>query len=584
MSKKTIKQRIALVAVTALTAGVLSVATSPTANAIVGYANGQILYYGAGSTGVCAVSNSVGALTSNVTQSTVDLATPNTVTMVPGGIVNFQVVEGAGADATSGVSLTSGGVVTINTGTVASIHSNLGLLSWDTGFTGSQTVTANSVGTVTITSYGADPFTGLNVPDTTSAPLFKLVISVVASCTGAATYSTTYSGVNVAAAYDTTPQFTDGDVLSYGAGAGAYINMDIYNSYAAAFAATTSWSATATNGAFVKFGTDATIDDSTTSSGTTSVVTATTDGEDLAVRVNPASVAGGTTTVTVTAGGSVVATKTITFLPEATAINVIAIVSGPVGGQGAVLYTLSNGTASVPGGISALSTSLTNRVSAVTNIKAASITASDLTPGNETESSTGANWATAIGGSADATSVYGLAEYNCSSGGGSGSTTITLRHLTPVSEAYVTKDVALTCAAGVSTYTVSTDKAAYKIGEVATLTITAKDADGNAVHGLTATGTTDITAGGGTLTKAAAATDVFTAGVKKYSIQMTTAGTFNAVVNITGVVTKSATTGYTVATSTTEVSNADVLKSIVALIASINKQIAALQKLILARR
>jgi len=585
MSKKTIKQRIALVAVTALTAGVLSVATSPTANALNGYANGQILYYGAGSTGVCAVSNSAGALTSSVTQSTVNLATPNTITMVPGGIVQFQVVEGAGTDNTSGISLTSGGTVTINTATVASIHSNLGLLSWDSGFTGSQTVTANSVGTATITSYGADPFTGLNVPDTTSAPLFKLIISVVATCTGASTYSTTYSGVNVAAAYDTTPQFTDGDVLSYGAGEGAYINMDIYNSYASAFASTTSWSATATNGAFVKFGTDATIDDSTTSSGTTSVVTATTDGEDLAVRVNPASsTAGGTTTVTISAGGTVVATKTITFLPEATTINVVSIISGPVGGQGAVLYTLTNGTTSVPGSISALSTSLTNRVSAVTNIKAASITASDLTPGNETESSTATNWATAIGGSADATSVYGLAEYNCSSGGDSGSTTVTLRHLTPVTEVYVTKDVALTCANGISTYTVSMDKAAYKIGEVATLTITAKDSSGNAVNGLTVTGTTDITAGGGTLTKAAAATDVFKAGVRTYSIQMTTAGTFNAVVNISGVVTKSGTAGYTVSSATTEVTNAEVLKSIVALIASINKQIAALQKLILARR
>jgi len=43
------------------------------------------------------------------------------------------------------------------------------------------------------------------------------------------------------------------------------------------------------------------------------------------------------------------------------------------------------------------------------------------------------------------------------------------------------------------------------------------------------------------------------------------------------------TVAYKVASGTTAVSNADVLKSIVSLIATINKQIQALQKLILKR-
>ena len=62
---------------------------------------------------------------------------------------------------------------------------------------------------------------------------------------------------------------------------------------------------------------------------------------------------------------------------------------------------------------------------------------------------------------------------------------------------------------------------------------------------------------------------------------MTTGGTFNTVVQIAGTVTKSAEAKYSVTDGA--VSNAEVLKSIVALIASINKQIAALQKLILKR-
>ena len=62
---------------------------------------------------------------------------------------------------------------------------------------------------------------------------------------------------------------------------------------------------------------------------------------------------------------------------------------------------------------------------------------------------------------------------------------------------------------------------------------------------------------------------------------MTTAGTFNAVFNLGGSTTKSVTVAYTIADGAT--SNSDVLKAIVSLIASINKQIAALQKALLRR-
>jgi hypothetical protein len=57
---------------------------------------------------------------------------------------------------------------------------------------------------------------------------------------------------------------------------------------------------------------------------------------------------------------------------------------------------------------------------------------------------------------------------------------------------------------------------------------------------------------------------------------LTTAGSFNAVVNLAGSTTKSITVPYTITSS--DVSNTEVLAAIVKLIASINKQIAALQK------
>ena len=105
--------------------------------------------------------------------------------------------------------------------------------------------------------------------------------------------------------------------------------------------------------------------------------------------------------------------------------------------------------------------------------------------------------------------------------------------------------------------------------------------------------TTNIAISGSNMTAVTAPSsgDTFDKGVKTYKfIVGATVGSYNMVVDlpsITAVSTvgqSSVTVAYKITASTTEVSNADVLKSIVALIASINKQIQALQKLILARR
>jgi hypothetical protein len=81
--------------------------------------------------------------------------------------------------------------------------------------------------------------------------------------------------------------------------------------------------------------------------------------------------------------------------------------------------------------------------------------------------------------------------------------------------------------------------------------------------------------------------DKFTsaAGAKTYTLQVgTTEGSYVGTFVIAGATdTAAKTVQYKVASATPGVSNADVLKSIVALIASINKQIQALQKLILKR-
>ena len=81
-------------------------------------------------------------------------------------------------------------------------------------------------------------------------------------------------------------------------------------------------------------------------------------------------------------------------------------------------------------------------------------------------------------------------------------------------------------------------------------------------------------------------------GVKTYTFTVgttdgMTAGTYTSIIDftsLTAVAATKATPTYKLVTGGDTTTNADVLKSIVALIASINKQIQALQKLILQRR
>lgn len=148
------------------------------------------------------------------------------------------------------------------------------------------------------------------------------------------------------------------------------------------------------------------------------------------------------------------------------------------------------------------------------------------------------------------------------------------------------------CAGPVYSYTASFDKASYAPGEVATLSVAFKDIKGNPtndynafVTGTVADGDIDATIStGGALTAVTSplAADRTTNGVKKYTYTVgSTTGSFNAIVKFAA--DDAVTVPYSVKASGTNVTNEDILKSIVSLIASINKQIQALQKLILRR-
>jgi hypothetical protein len=157
-------------------------------------------------------------------------------------------------------------------------------------------------------------------------------------------------------------------------------------------------------------------------------------------------------------------------------------------------------------------------------------------------------------------------------------------------------ELAVKCAKAPSTYTASLDKASYAQGSIATLTITAKDSAGNAPADGSKLGTTgasalSITCGAlmTAVTLPVTDADTWTSGVKTYKFTVgTTAGSYNCVVdlplyNSPATPQTAQTIAYAIA-GDGSASNSDVLKAIVSLIASINKQIAALQKALLARR
>jgi len=144
------------------------------------------------------------------------------------------------------------------------------------------------------------------------------------------------------------------------------------------------------------------------------------------------------------------------------------------------------------------------------------------------------------------------------------------------------------CVGGAYSYTASLDKTTYAPGDVATLSINAKDSAGNAADDTSTIGSSTkvqtIAGGGGmTIVQTPSYGDTFTAGVKKYTFTVgTTEGAYNVIVDLPLLNAASGQSSvavpYTVKSSSASVTNAEVLAAIVKLIASINKQIAALQK------
>jgi len=615
MSTKTIKQRVSTLAVIALTSGIISVVSVPSANATLlapqinnsavdtahptAALEGALIIATVNSlTGSAAASATTGSNfsrglinVSDITGGTV-AGTTQTATLLSTGALTAVTVTAAGStdvqhiaafSVENGTITGAAGLDAINTtrnvGVVVGAQSVAGLVF--TPNSGATTMTIRMYNGQEST-YGASASVALATA--TAVPslgfLNGQITVTIASTSAAGVIAASKSGVYYTVDYDTSTAITADEAAGLGvsnAVSKQYASIRVRDTFGTGLAAGGLLQVSATNGAVV------TLDSDTVGTASTAFSTTTSDATGLTVAnttVKPLS-----TTVTVTYNGVTVGTKTFNFWGEVARV----VLSEPfIGKQGVT----SGNDAKL------------NLFDAANNpIYFAYVngsTASTFTPAAGLVSSSGsddtvaAHVAPAITNAGVVT--QGIVEFAC------GATTtkqnIQVEYVNNSGSVVKSNSLAVSCAGDAVSYKASYDKAVYTPGEIAKLTTTFFDSKGNVANDVTAVNTAALvisTSGmKGTAIVAPGTTEVTEQGKLSYNyIVDTTEGTFtNQVVastvnsrasSVNLVPTAAATATLTVKAAGTTVTNAEVLKSIVSLIASINKQIQALQKLILRR-
>jgi hypothetical protein len=363
----------------------------------------------------------------------------------------------------------------------------------------------------------------------------------------------------------------------------ACIRVALNDAYGTAIGSTGSLQASATNGSLVEVGGAAA--DAYTASLSFDSDTYATGGSWISV-LQPVSNAAGSTTVTLTYQGVVLGTKTINWNGIAASIeldtaNSVSIFSAsgaaagtvPAGSKLGIVYRIKDAA-----GNNIANASTPTIADATGSMISATLDATANATENVVQTvSSGKGTSTMYIGNSG---VTGAGTYKLSITNSAGTVI-----KSPVYNATVVGSVA--------TFVASWDKASYTPGEIATLTIKGLDSAGRTAADGTLLGTGTVisvnTDGFGHLTSSCETTPATNAGFLggqktcKFAVK-NTPGSYSYSVKVATSTSQAETTGtLAVVASTATVSNADVLKSIVSLIASINKQIQALQKLILRR-
>ena len=524
-------KKIALVTAAAV-AGTFFVAI-PQAQAAV--TNGYVLSdsLAAGARGVTVLTDTtkaesgVNAVVVLTTSDTLAATADDNVSLEISGPATFTDYTAAGSNPT-GVTLTNLGKLftfTATTSTAVTLPTNVKL-------------TVNGSGTVTVTQKK-------KVGATTSTIDIKTIYAGTTAKTNILSVADSFVRVQDSSTAGTLASSVDvaGSTTVVNDGTG-YVNVLTKDAYAATLSTNGVLQASATNGAIVAWDASPSVEVSTAAkTGVGGVLYLKQGATNANKPVN--------TTITVSFNGTVLATKSITFTGRAASISVTGVDIALSGGTRTGTYDF------------VVKDSAGNQLAGVT-------------PTPDTTKYTSQVTSVSVGGSSSATAVQ-TGGWTCAST--SGSSVVRIKHvLSDLSEIYSNEFIAA-CGLGVNKYTVSLDKNSYVPGEIATLTISATDINGAKVADTSTVGTGVAISGGGmTAVAAPTSADTFAQGAKTYKFTVNNVnGTYNMIVDLPAYVSTDSAKVVSYKIADGAVSNADVLNGIVALIASITKQIEQLQ-------
>jgi hypothetical protein len=301
-----------------------------------------------------------------------------------------------------------------------------------------------------------------------------------------------------------------------------------------------------------------------------------------------------TATVTITFNGVTVCTKTVTIRGVAASVTISDVAAVDLSGNVTNQDWLSDATQIGTGGSRAGHYYITLKDSAGNIVVPASSGEFSMDPTTTTTTVTALAVNSAVATSTSSTSSFSKSVGTFTCGPTAGSSDVKLRHTSAATGVTITSPAfTARCGDDAYTYTASFDKASYTQGEIATLTVKFLDSKGFAANSLDTPGAVSMILPFMTLVTATGSATALPNAKGEIVYTMTvgttvglTPGTYTGVIDfsaLTAVAAVKATPTYKISTGGDTTTNADVLKSIVALIASINKQIQALQKLILKR-
>jgi len=628
MSKSTLRKRIALTATTALFAGMLSVASAPVASAaqlhvsansaniaLSAEASDTTTYVAtAENTGGAAVVSPVGvagaaavvtsARSTRLLSKDTSTGTAQTVTMLTSGVLSlyanattstaFTATSGSFSSATGSAFAGQFLAATYGDPTTKVMLTGVG----DFAATGIAVLwtAPSSAGTYTISKYSAIVGTTPTLTTPSNGTLTgQITVTVVAASSGGAysgTYSACYTKTTVTGAVNLGTNTADSTSSSVTNGNQWYIGIALNDAYAANLSAG-NLVATATNGGVVNI--TSTGDGSALSAGTGSTQVVYGTGEQAMVRIDqPTAGAPLTTTVTVTYNGTTVCTKTVTISGAPASVNISKVATGDLSSTTVNASWLQDPAGIGTGGARSGHYYVQLKDSAGNIVVPASSAEFSMDPATTTTTVTALAVNAFVATSTSSTSSYSSSVGTFTCGPVAGSSAVKLRHTSAATGVTITSPAfTARCADNPYTYTVSTDKAAYTQGEIGIMTVKFLDSKGNAANSVTTTGASEMILPMLTLVTATGSATAITDanGEIKYTFTVgnasgMTAGTYSGIVDftaLTAVAATKATPTYKLSSATSDVAFSEILKSVVALIASINKQIQALQKLILKR-